>query len=309
MATKKPVKKAAPARSPAKKVVKKVAPKPAAKKLAQARSTARRPGANNAKRAVAKKVVPAARAAKKSTPTKSNTARKAQRTKANAGGQGTSKPLRTKAGAKKSTHAGRSAAQGKAGQGKAGQGKAVAQKRPPARKVASKPAAAQKVSSKHLKPAKPPKPPKPVLVPKAAPVRLLEPLTPLKRRSGASVSASTVERLRLVLEDEKSRLLRQADELAAEAESLASDRELGDTQFDEESGEGDTISIERERDLALSAAARQTVEEIEHALARMVGGGYGYCQMCGDRIPVARLEAIPWTDLCVKCKSRGERRR
>ena len=100
-----------------------------------------------------------------------------------------------------------------------------------------------------------------------------------------------------------------ADELTAEADLLASEREQGDTQFDEESGEGDTLSVERERDLALSTAARQTVDDIAKALARMDDGSYGYCEVCGDRIPVPRLEAIPWADQCVKCKSRGERRR
>ncbi|MBV8950278.1 MAG: hypothetical protein JOZ99_05335, partial [Actinobacteria bacterium] len=61
-----------------------------------------------------------------------------------------------------------------------------------------------------------------------------------------------MERLRGLLEDERSRLLHQADELQAEADALATEREQGDTQFDEESGEGDTLSVERERDLALS---------------------------------------------------------
>jgi DnaK suppressor protein len=41
----------------------------------------------------------------------------------------------------------------------------------------------------------------------------------------------------------------------------------------------------------------------------MDAGTYGICDMCGDRIPVARLEALPYAELCVKCKSRGERRR
>ena len=60
--------------------------------------------------------------------------------------------------------------------------------------------------------------------------------------------------------------MRQAAELQAEAEALVTEREQGDTQFDEESGEGDTISVERERDLMLSATARQAVEEIDAAL-------------------------------------------
>jgi RNA polymerase-binding protein DksA len=116
-------------------------------------------------------------------------------------------------------------------------------------------------------------------------------------------------KLKAQLLEERARHASQADELLAEAEALASEREPGDTQFDEESGEGDTVSVERERDLALSSAARQTVEEIDRALARIEDGSYGYCVTCGDRIPVARLEVIPWADQCVKCKSRGERRR
>ena len=80
-------------------------------------------------------------------------------------------------------------------------------------------------------------------------------------------------------------------------------------QFDEESGEGDTISVERERDLMLSATANQAVEEIDDALARMAAGTYGLCTPAGRRIPVARLEAIPWAETCVDCKQRVERRR
>ena len=70
------------------------------------------------------------------------------------------------------------------------------------------------------------------------------------------------------------------------------------------------MSVERERDLALSATARQTVDDIERALARIERPAtFGVCVTCGDRIPVARLEVIPWAEQCVKCKARGERRR
>jgi len=105
------------------------------------------------------------------------------------------------------------------------------------------------------------------------------------------------------------RHVQSAADLAAEAEQLAAEREGGDTQFDEESGEGDTVSVERERDLSLSATERQTVDDIDRALQRIPTGMYGVCVTCLDRIPVARLEVIPWAEQCVKCKARGERRR
>ena len=127
--------------------------------------------------------------------------------------------------------------------------------------------------------------------------------------SPPALAPKTVARLREKLIEERTRLLHQADELTAEAEQLAREREAGDTQFDEESGEGDTVNIERERDLLLSASARQVVEDIEAALARMKKGTYGVCSYAGRKIPLERLEAIPWADVCVDCKARAERRR
>jgi RNA polymerase-binding protein DksA len=125
----------------------------------------------------------------------------------------------------------------------------------------------------------------------------------------ANLGAKTLERLRQKLLDEKDRLRHQAEELTAEAEQLAREREAGDTQFDEESGEGDTVNIERERDLLLSATARQVVDEIDDALERIRRNKYGVCKPAGRKISLERLEAIPWAQVCVDCKARAERRR
>ncbi len=99
--------------------------------------------------------------------------------------------------------------------------------------------------------------------------------------------------------------LRQAEALRAEAEQLAEEMEPGDTQFDEESGEGGTLNVERERDLALSAQARNAVDEIDRALAKIDAGTYGICERCGQPIPKERLKALPYAALCVACKSGG----
>jgi RNA polymerase-binding transcription factor DksA len=128
-------------------------------------------------------------------------------------------------------------------------------------------------------------------------------------KQSPNISPKTLEKLRELLIEERARHLRQATELQAEADSLVNEREQGDTQFDEESGEGDTISVERERDLMLSASANQAVEEIDRALERMDNGTYGLCAPAGRRIVVARLEAIPWAEFCVDCKQRVERPR
>jgi len=100
-----------------------------------------------------------------------------------------------------------------------------------------------------------------------------------------------------------------AESLRLEAEMLAEDMEPGDIQFDEESGEGDTLNVERERDLALSAQARASVDEIDRALTKMDAGTYGICERCATPIPKARLKALPYAALCVRCKSGGLSRR
>jgi len=98
--------------------------------------------------------------------------------------------------------------------------------------------------------------------------------------------------MKLLIEARES-LTGQAVRLEDEANSLIDD-EMGDVQFDDESGEGDTMVVERERDLFLSARARQDIEEIDAAIARLRSGTYGYSVVSLRPIPRERLEAIPW---------------
>jgi RNA polymerase-binding transcription factor DksA len=99
---------------------------------------------------------------------------------------------------------------------------------------------------------------------------------------------------KVLLEAARANLVGQADRLEDEARSLIEDGEMGDVQFDDESGEGDTMVVERERDLVLSASARQDIILIDAALARLTDGTYGYSLVSGLPIPRERLEFIPW---------------
>jgi len=118
-----------------------------------------------------------------------------------------------------------------------------------------------------------------------------------------------LEEQRAQLLDERATYVQQAESLRAEAEQLAAEMEPGDIQFDEESGEGGTMNVERERDLALSAQARAAVDEIDRALAKIDAGTYGVCERCGEPIKRARLKALPYASLCIACKSGGLSRR
>ena len=128
------------------------------------------------------------------------------------------------------------------------------------------------------------------------------------RKAGAPLDKFQEGQKALLLE-ERDTYTRQASALRAEADEIARERDPGDVQFDEESGQGDTMNVERERDLALSAQAMEAVAEIDRALEKLADGTYGICERCGQQIPKERLRAIPWAALCVQCKSGGLSRR
>ena len=100
------------------------------------------------------------------------------------------------------------------------------------------------------------------------------------------------------------RLVAAADELAQAQAGEAPD--LGD---DEGFAEGDSLHVERDRVLSLTAAAKRRIEEVDAALHRLEGGTYGACRSCRRPIPVARLEAVPEATQCVSCASGSALRR
>ena len=130
-----------------------------------------------------------------------------------------------------------------------------------------------------------------------------------RKVSSKAFNKTFLKNQREILEAEREKYTRSAVSYKEEADSLVQDREPGDVQFDEESGEGDTLAIERERDLALSNSARAAVEEIDEALKRIEDGTYGICITSGKPIPKERLEAIPWAAERVEEKAAGFGRR
>jgi len=64
---------------------------------------------------------------------------------------------------------------------------------------------------------------------------------------------------------------------------------------------------ERQNDEVTEAIGNETraeLSQVNRALARVESGDYCYCHRCGAEIPLARLAAVPFTDLCINCASR-----
>jgi len=71
-----------------------------------------------------------------------------------------------------------------------------------------------------------------------------------------------------------------------------------------EQGELATEIVEAEKGLILETHVRDQLAEVEHALHKFDQGTYGLCDICGQAIEPARLEALPQANLCLSCKAR-----
>ena len=56
--------------------------------------------------------------------------------------------------------------------------------------------------------------------------------------------------------------------------------------------------------LKLKQTDAKILQAIEEALQRVEAGTYGLCRDCGQPIADARLDAIPWTRVCITCKEK-----
>ncbi len=57
----------------------------------------------------------------------------------------------------------------------------------------------------------------------------------------------------------------------------------------------------------LAEVESRELANIENALERMKAGTYGQCELCGGRIPMARLNALPYATMCIECQRELER--
>ncbi|MEO8293541.1 MAG: TraR/DksA family transcriptional regulator [Actinomycetota bacterium] len=102
-------------------------------------------------------------------------------------------------------------------------------------------------------------------------------------------------------------LQERRDELTAELATLTKvTRDPSATiGFGKRVGEGTNEAISRIERVAQADALTTTLADVDRALDKLDEGTYGVCDRCEAVIPPERLEARPWTGLCVACASAG----
>ena len=85
--------------------------------------------------------------------------------------------------------------------------------------------------------------------------------------------------------------------------------EIRDASKDEGMDTYDLASDARDKEinLILGDRDREKVQAIDEALGRVNDGSYGICESCEGEIAEARLQALPFTRLCVNCQADRER--
>ena len=111
---------------------------------------------------------------------------------------------------------------------------------------------------------------------------------------------TTLKTARTRLLDMKRQVLREIDDDLKEGRDGAKDDGM-DTY--------DLASEERDREISfiLSDREREKLQAIEDALRRIEEGSYGICESCDSEIAAGRLEALPFTRLCVSCQAEREK--
>jgi DnaK suppressor protein len=127
-----------------------------------------------------------------------------------------------------------------------------------------------------------------------------------RRPAKATRSAAETEKIRLALSDRRNELQLEYDTTLSEITELQRDR-LTDSAGDDQADTG-TKTFEREQEISLANNILDRISQVERALERLAAGNYGWCERCGNAIPVERLAAFPSATLCVTCKQLEERR-
>ena len=110
-------------------------------------------------------------------------------------------------------------------------------------------------------------------------------------------SDATTADVRAQLEQERDELRHRLSELGFAEGGTGLD-------YDANFADSSQVTAERGEAEALATTLRETLTEVEHALAKLEAGTYGTCENCGKPIAEARLEAMPAARFCIDCASK-----
>jgi DnaK suppressor protein len=111
-----------------------------------------------------------------------------------------------------------------------------------------------------------------------------------------------IAQLKKKLELQRQEVMRFLQQLEQETRSL-------DVDSAQDPADQCVSSVSKEQLFQQSSQRRTSLRLIEAALRRIGDGSFGECAGCGGGIPTRRLQALPWTQFCIRCQEAIERER
>lgn len=99
------------------------------------------------------------------------------------------------------------------------------------------------------------------------------------------------------------------EELLESVERLGETVAADGTGYTNHQADDATQAFDQAKDLALCTSSKKRLQLVEDALHKLEQDSFGLCENCGIEIDLARLEAIPYTPLCLACAESRDYRR
>ena len=115
------------------------------------------------------------------------------------------------------------------------------------------------------------------------------------------LSVNTVNKFKKKLEQERDNLTNLLERHQEERERVRLSEGSAERSPDPSEAGGGSMAFELEKELTLDENTKYLLNQVEHALLLIKKKKYGICENCGDAIPVARLEALPYSTNCRDC--------
>ena len=115
------------------------------------------------------------------------------------------------------------------------------------------------------------------------------------------LSQNTINKFKKRLEAEKEQLSSMLELHQQERENIRLSEASAERSPDPTSADGGSMAFELEKELTLDENTKHLLNQVEHAMVLIKKKKYGNCENCGEPIPVARLEAIPYSTICKNC--------
>ena len=115
------------------------------------------------------------------------------------------------------------------------------------------------------------------------------------------LSQNTINKFKKKLLAEREQLIAILEQHHQERENIRLSEASAERSPDPTSADGGSMAFELEKELTLDENTRHLLNQVEHTLLLIKKKKYGNCENCGEPIPVARLEALPYATLRKEC--------